>query len=390
MKEDTRRLLLVTAFGVTLFVGLSHLDAIRGFLVWVWNILEPLTVGGLLAFLLNVPVTGIERGLERLTAGFSRRPGPRFLRGVGILATLAGVVLVLFLVGTLVVPAISDSVGAIAELIRQQGPSWVEALKQYGIDTSVLQEKLISLDKSQLISDLVNHTGNMLNNLMDAASTAVGLAGNFIIALVLSFYLLADKQMLSRQTKKLLRAYLPDAVSDRAVCIGALISRTYARFLSGQCVEAVILGCLMFAAFSVFRLPYAGLVAVLTAVCAFIPYIGAFLSCAVAVLLNLMISPLQALISLAVFQAIQFVEGQFIYPRVVGGSIGLPSLWTLVAAVLGGKIFGVIGMIFFIPAFAVLYTLLRESAEFRLTKRGTGASAAPEASERKETPPGKN
>jgi predicted PurR-regulated permease PerM len=284
-------------------------------------------------------------------------------------------------VGTLVVPAVSDSADTITTLIQQEGPGWVATLKQYGFDTSFLQEKILSLDKNQLLSLLVSHTGSVLSNLMDAASTAVGVVGTVVISLVLSFYLLADKQMLSRQVKKLLRAYLPARTADSACRIGALISRTFARFLSGQCVEAVILGCLMFAAFSVFRLPYAGLVAVLTAVCAFIPYIGAFLSCAVAAVLNLMIDPLQALISVAVFQVVQFVEGQFIYPRVVGGSIGLPSLWTLVAAVLGGKLFGVVGMIFFIPAFAVLYALLRGSAEARLTARGTAAPKPPESAQ---------
>lgn len=375
MKEDTRRLLLVTAFGVTLFVALSHLNTIQSFFIWIWNLLLPLTLGGVLAFFFNVPATGIERGINRLFSRARHKPGLRLTRTVSVLAVLAILALVAVLLGTLVVPTVASSISVIADQVQQRLPAWAEALGRYGVDTSSLQEKLLSLDKSQVLENLVNHTGSFFSSALDAASAALGAMGTFVIALVLSVYLLAEKQSLARQGTKLLHAYLPTRIADRACRVGTLIADTYARFLSGQCVEALILAGLMFLAFVIFRLPYAGLVAVLTAVCAFIPYIGAFLSCFVAVLLNLMVDPFQALMSFVVFQAVQFVEGQFIYPRVVGGSIGLPSLWTLVAAVLGGKLFGVLGMIFFIPAFAVLYSLLREGTAARLRQSSPGPAS---------------
>ena len=146
--------------------------------------------------------------------------------------------------------------------------------------------------------------------------------------------------------------------------------RSFSQFLSGQCLEAVILGTLMFLAFTVFRLPYGSLVGLLTAVCAIIPYVGAFLSCSVSVLLTLLIQPAAALRCLIVYLAVQFIENQFIYPRVVGGSVGLPPLYTLIAAMIGGKLFGIPGIIFFIPLTAVLIELVKEDALNRLKRRG--------------------
>ena len=151
--------------------------------------------------------------------------------------------------------------------------------------------------------------------------------------------------------------------------IAKLSHYTYAKFLSGQCVEVLILGTLIFLSFSIFRIPYAGLTAVLTAAFAFVPYIGAFLSCAIGMLLTLLAEPNKVILCLIVYQAAQFVENQFIYPHVVGSSVGLSPFWTLLAVLLGGKMFGVLGIIFFIPLMAVISQLLHENIEHRLAVR---------------------
>ena len=148
--------------------------------------------------------------------------------------------------------------------------------------------------------------------------------------------------------------------------ISQIFSKSFAKFLSGQCSEAVILGTLMFMAFTIFKLPYGSLVGVLTAVCAIIPYVGAFVSGAISVVLALLISPTLAVRCLIVYVAVQFVENQLIYPRVVGGSVGLPPLYTLIAAMIGGKLFGIIGIIFFIPLMAVVVELVKEDVAKRL------------------------
>lgn len=182
-------------------------------------------------------------------------------------------------------------------------------------------------------------------------------------------YVLIGWRELSSQSKRALYAYCKESVADRICHISKLAHDTYAKFLSGQCVEVMILGTLIFLSFSVAGIPYAGLTAVLTAAFAFVPYIGGFLSCAFGILFTLLAAPNKALLCLIVYQATQFVENQFIYPHVVGNSVGLSPFWTLLAVLLGGKLFGVLGMIFFIPLMALVSQLLHESIERRLHTR---------------------
>ena len=214
------------------------------------------------------------------------------------------------------------------------------------------------------------------------ASSTVSVAVNAAFALVIMFYVLLGKRDLGRQCRKLLYATLREKAAERICAVAALTHDTYARFLSGQCVEVVILGSLIFAAFSVFRIPYAALTAVLTAVLAFIPYVGAFSSCAIGALLTLLAEPEKTILCIIVYQAVQFVENQFIYPHVVGGSVGLAPIWTLVAALLGGQLFGLVGIIFFIPLTAVLCQLIGQGTNRRLAAKGRstadGGRQAPE------------
>ena len=177
------------------------------------------------------------------------------------------------------------------------------------------------------------------------------------------------RRELGRQCRSFLYDYFKKPTAERICHIAKLTHDTYAKFFSGQCIEVLILGTMIFLAFSVFRIPYAALTAVLTAAFAFVPYIGAFASCLIGVLLTLMAVPEKAILCFIVYQMVQFIENQFIYPHVVGSSVGLSPLWTLLAALLGGKLFGIIGIVFFIPLAAVISQLLHGDIEHRLAVR---------------------
>lgn len=222
------------------------------------------------------------------------------------------------------------------------------------------------MEFEHLFTNLVSGAGVLLDMLAGTTASMISVIVTGAISIVVMFYVLLSKSDLGRQSKKILYAYLKKEMADRIVYIATLVRDMYTKFLSGQCVEAIILGILMFIAFSIFKLPYAGLVAMLTGVCAFIPYIGAFLSCGIGVLLTLISNPPQAIVCFIVYEVVQFVENQFIYPHVVGNSVGLSPLWTLMAVIIGGKLFGLIGILFFIPLVAVLYTLIRENANQKL------------------------
>ena len=173
---------------------------------------------------------------------------------------------------------------------------------------------------------------------------------------------MVDKRALGRRFTKLLGLIFKEEMKEKVIKLGKTITTTYSSFLTGQCLEAVILGLLMFIGLSIFRVPYAALISVLAGVFSFIPFIGSFLACGFGALLIVLTNPIMALVEIAVFLVIQFIEGQFIYPRVVGDSVGLPAIFTLIAAILGDEMFGVFGMIFAIPLTAVIYTLLRDMA----------------------------
>lgn len=211
--------------------------------------------------------------------------------------------------------------------------------------------------------------GLIIDKVAGTAASTISVVTTVAISLVVMFYILISRKDLERQCTKALYAYLKKEVADRIIYIACLIRSTYTKFLSGQFVEAFILGFLMFIAFLIFRIPYAGLVATLTGICSFIPYVGAFFSCGVGVLLTLILDPKKAIMCLIVYQVVQFIENQFIYPHVVGNSVGLSPLWTLVAVLIGGKLFGLVGMIFFIPMVAVIYTLLRDDVYGRLRNK---------------------
>ena len=178
-----------------------------------------------------------------------------------------------------------------------------------------------------------------------------------------------QKEKLSIQVQKILYAFLSEKKSKRVIEIGRLTSDTFEHFLSGQCVEAMILGLMFFISMSIFRLPYALLTGVVIAVTALIPVFGAFIGLVIGSFLIVMVSPIQALGFVVLFFVLQQIEGNLIYPRVVGGSVGLPSIWVLAAVTIGGKLFGVAGMFLFIPVCSVLYALFREFVFDKLKRK---------------------
>ena len=312
------------------------------------------------------------RGFERRLAAYSGRKAAKrekLLRVMSLLLTLLSLVLVVALVLGLVLPALIRSLTSLYELVLEKLPDWIAILNSHDIDTTWITEKLAEIDVQKILSQLGSSAGSMLTSVADIAATTVSGLANAAFSLIIAIYILLSKKDLGRQGKKLLYAHLREETADEFCSVMRLIRDTYAKFLSGQCVEALILGSLIFFAFSVMGLPYAALIAVLTSVCAIIPYIGAFVSFSLGTFLTLLADPTHVLLCVAVYLVVQFVENQFIYPHVVGGSVGLPPLWTLVGALIGGKLMGVIGIIFFIPMVAVVHTLLGEDTNRRLRRK---------------------
>lgn len=362
-----RGLILFTV--ITVIVGINYIKVL-GLLAAAVNMAAPFILGAAIAFILNVPMRRIESSLS-----YVLKKGSRLLRPVSMALSILLVAGVLFLVMFVVAPqlvrtllGLQSSIPVFFGEVRQ----WLEQL--FAENPQILTNmEQIQIDWQQLFNDslkfLKNGAGSMLDTTFSAAISIVNGMSTFLIGFIFSIYILLQKENLIRQIKKLLAAFLQERTVEGIVRIAALTSRTFSNFFTGQCMEAVILGSMFFIVLVVLRLPYALLIGVLIAFTALIPVFGAFIGWAVGAFLMLIISPMDALLFSVVFFTLQQIEGNMIYPHVVGNSVGLPSIWVLVAVTLGGSMMGVVGMLIFIPLCSVLYTLLRDTVNERLKRR---------------------
>ena len=365
MDKKTKSYMLLIAFAVVVYAAAMHLGTVLAFLGKLVTLVLPLIIGLVLAFVLSVPMNGYEKLLGKLFGGGKKPAHQKLMTALSFILTLATVLFIAVLVVTMLIPELVSSAKGVIEQIQLKLPQWLAVLNSYNIDTQQINDFYNSISIESLIPTLTGSAGLVLDSVLNISTTIVSVVINGGLGFVIMVYVLLTRKTLAHQCRRVLYAYLTRERADSIVHVASLIYRTYARFFSGQCLESCILGSLIFIAFSIAKLPYAGLIAVLTAICAFIPYVGAFISCSLGVLLTLLASPAHALLCLIVYMVVQFVENQFIYPNVVGNSVGLPPLFTLLAVMLGGKLFGIIGMIFFIPLMAVVYTLIREDIQRR-------------------------
>ncbi len=274
-----------------------------------------------------------------------------------------------------VIPQLTRTMGTLMTSIADFIPhmqSWIREFFHNNQEIIKLTDQLqFNLDQAVrwAISLLGNGAGNMMNTTMSAVGSLISGLTTFFIAVSFACYILFQKEKLHVQVRKVFFAFLPKQKADAFLKVCSLTYRTFANFLTGQCLEAVILGCMFVITLSILRMPYALLIGVLIAFTALIPVFGAFIGCAVGSFLIFMLSPKQAILFIIVFLVLQQIEGNLIYPHVVGESVGLPSIWVLAAVTVGGNIMGIVGMLVFIPLLSVFYTIFREFVYLHLKKQ---------------------
>lgn len=363
-----RSIMILIAFAIVLFVGVTKVRAILDLIIAIGKLILPIIIGLVIAFVLNVPMKAFEKMLYWSFPKCKKMP-KRVIYTICLILTLLCVCLVLTLVATLAVPEIVDSVKSIYGILKDKIPELVKFLEKHNIDATSVSAWFSSIDINSLIDKIGSGAETVFGTVIAFASNTVAGVASVIFALVISLYVLVSKDVVSRQAKKLLFTFTKKDIAEKVCDVAGLTNRIFSQYLSGQCIEACILGLLITISFAIFRLPYAGLIGILTGISAFVPYVGAFAACFIGAFLILLVSPMQALVSIIIFCVIQFIETQFIYPHVVGGSVGLSPLLTLLAALVGGNILGLFGIIFFIPLTAVVYTLLRGFVNKRLAEK---------------------
>lgn len=371
-KKTIRKFFWVAVGAIFVYWTLHETERFK--LLWsdITGIVAPFVIGAVLAFILNVPMRAIERHLK-----FIKNPGIR--RAVGLVLTLLFVVLVLIGTVRLIVPQIAETIAALIPkltefFLRLEDRIYVflEANPEL-LEWVYANTNFENLNWASIVQQAASILKNSLTVIAGGAFSAVGtVAGgvvNALIGLVFSLYCLAQKEILARQGRKLLYAFIPEWMADETIRVLRLTNVTFSNFISGQCLEAVILGAMFAMAMAVLKLPYIVLISVLIAVSALVPYVGAFLGCVIGAFLILVNDPFQAVVFLVMFLVLQQIEGNLIYPKVVGTSIGLPGMWVLVAVTVGGGIMGIMGMLVMVPLVSVLYTLLREITYKRVEAR---------------------
>lgn len=375
-KKNMKRIALLIAFGLLLYWGLNHPGQAGRMLSTVFSIFLPFLLGGCLAFLLNVILRPVERGWRR---AWGKRYGPRQKRAqrpVCLLVSTLLLVGVVFAIFFIVVPALKDSVVNFVSLL----PSRLAHLEHWWnnlagfLEAHSIQLPGFSLNSAELQNNITSFLSkygeDFLNTTIGITSSIFSLVVNLVLALAFSLYLLAQKETLTGQAKKVVRALFSEKWAHWITDVARMTNRTFSNFVTGQLTEAVILGTLCFLGMLIFRLPYAGVISVLVGFTALIPIFGAFIGVGIGAFLILLVSPIKALWFILFFVILQQLEGNLIYPRVVGKSVGLPGIWVLAAVTVGGNAFGLAGMLLAVPLCSVLYTLARQGVNARLARKG--------------------
>lgn len=369
-KQTKKHLMQIFAFAILLYCGIEHFDVVIMVVRFVAGILMPFLIGGAIAFVLNVPMKKIEKFLFPKNKKLAKLKRP-----LAYLLTLLCVIGILFLAMVVVIPELGNTVTLLMaqiprafdtvqkwiEEIPAQYPALEPAIEEMNIDWSSISASVVSFIQTAA-SGLVSSGVGLFSGIVSGVAT-------FVISFTFSIYVLFQKERLSGQVRQVMYALFPNKLSEKIVSVSTLSNQIFSNFLSGQCVEAVILGTLFVIMMTIFRMPYAMLTGIVIAITALIPIFGAFIGCALGMILIVMVNPIQAIWFLILFLVLQQIEGNLIYPHVVGGSVGLPSIWVLAAVTVGGNLFGIIGILLFIPLCSVLYALFREFVKKRLRER---------------------
>ena len=353
-----------------LFV-LFNAGALLGFASRLLVILTPFWLGAALAFVLSVPLRFLEGRVLRF---MDARPRLSHLRRpVALALLLALVALVAYVLMSMILPELGRTVSAVIRGIPNFIAQVDQWLQPYGVSVSSYLNASLSLPSAETLDAQI---GDVIDFLLRGAALGGTVVTTLYQNIISTFftvmfviYFLAGKERLCAQVGRLLRVWVRDEVFERVMRVGLLAKQTFCGFITGQCLEALILGGMFFVAMSLLGMPYVLLISIFIAVTALVPVVGAWMGCIVGALLILLNDPLQALWFVVLFLFLQQIEGNVIYPRVMGNAIGLPSLWVLFAVVLGQGLFGIVGMLVFIPLTSVLYALLREFVDHRLQRR---------------------
>ena len=367
MKDKTRKdIIIIISYIALVIFALVNFSKIFTFLGKVISIFSPFLLGIILAFVLNVLNNFIEKKI------FGKiKPSKiwnKIKRPLCITLSLILVFLTIFFVMNLLIPQLKNSASLFTDTLPAYKEDIIGILNKFDVDESTVNKVGEYLDNfGKVITDYIKgNSKDVITVTTEVATSVVNIISKGIITLVFAIYMIAQKETLSRQINKVMNAYLKPKTINKINTVGTLANKTFSNFVTGQCLEALIFGSLVFVGMLIFRFPYASTIGVLLGFTALIPIFGAFIGTAIGFILIMMVSPVKAILFVVFIIVLQQIEGNLIYPRVVGKSIGLPGMWVLLSVTVGGSIGGILGMLIATPLCSLLYALFTKVVNDRL------------------------
>lgn len=355
---------LIIFSGITLWIVFNY-KLFFDFVNFVLKLAMPIVVGIAIAFIINVPMRQIENKIFKI----EKRKHKKLIRLISLLLSIVIIFGILALILFLIIPEFIEAIGTLGKNLPKS-LDWINSVIDKVSNISpVVDDYVKNINVGHLVSSVGINANNVINIMISFLSSTISKVVMFFFGFIIAIYILADKENLGRQAKKIIYAFFNTKVSDEIIRIYRLTNTTFTNFITGQCLDACLTGFEFFIILSIIKIPYALILGVLFAVTALIPYIGAFITLVVGAILVAVSNPINALWYIIVFFVLQQFDDNFTYPKIVGKSVGLPALWALIAVLIGGSIFGFIGMIISIPISSVLYTLLKEFVNYRLAKK---------------------
>lgn len=367
-KKTIMELILFTVIVIFAFINISYIWI---FIKYVIKIFMPFIIGAMMAFVLNVLLNVVENKIFKKLNQKNTKTWQKIKRPISLVTTFIMIIALIALILGLIIPQLKNTVELFTENFDSYKTESVELLEKVGIKQENINELNKNLENiKEEVTNYVNENKNeIMQTTVGVATSVFGTITSIVLGIVFAIYILLKKEDLSRQFKKLAKAYLPEKKQKTLEEISSLSNKTFGNFVSGQCLEALIIGILCFIGMLILQIPYAATISVLVGFTALIPVFGAFIGTAVGAFLILMVDPGKALIFIIFIIILQQLEGNLIYPKVVGNSVGLPGIWVMVAVTVGASIAGILGMLLSVPICSILYSIVRTKVNNRIDQK---------------------
>ena len=370
LKENKKEIMELILFTIVVIFFFINISEIWKLLEYIIAIFMPFIVGAMIAFVLNVLLNVIEKGINKLNRKNNKIIN-RIKRPVSVLLTFIIILAVISLMLGLLIPELKNTTELFTKNFDSYKEQSIVLLDKVGIKRKTINKLNNNIeDMTKELTDYISdNKEEVMKTSLGVASTVAGTITSLVLGIVFAIYILLKKEDLRRQIKKVMRAYLPEKKEKKIIEISELSNKIFGNFITGQCLEAVIIGVLCFIGMLLLNIPYASTISVLVGFTALIPVFGAFIGTIVGAFLILMVSPTKAIIFIIFILILQQLEGNLIYPKVVGKSVGLPGIWVLVAVTIGASVYGILGMLISVPLCSILYSIIRTNVNDKIDQK---------------------